>query len=106
MNAAVLIDAPKSVADILGGSGGGARWKRARSCCSVSRISEVMSCVDSRALVKILGPAKGRSAIELAQSEICSRCVDSREAISIASLSGCAISQSKHTRRSIAWSML
>lgn len=71
----------KSGLEGLVGRGGGARWKRARSCASVSRIRAVMSWVERRALVKILGPWKGSSAIELEQREICSRCEDSRDAI-------------------------
>ena len=39
----------------LAGGGGGGTEKSARSCASVSRISEVMSWFASRALVKILG---------------------------------------------------
>ena len=63
------------------GNGGGARWNRALSCASVSRIKAVMSWVDSRALAKILGPWKGSSAIELAHNEICSRCEERRDAM-------------------------
>jgi hypothetical protein len=37
---------------------GGGTEKRARSCSSVSRIREVMSGVERRALVKILGGGK------------------------------------------------
>lgn len=65
----------------LVGNGGGARWNRALSCASVSLINAVMSWVESRALVKILGPWKGNSAIELAHSEICSRCEERSEAM-------------------------
>lgn len=34
---------------------------------------------ERRALVKIFGPGKGRSAMEEAQREICSRCVERRD---------------------------
>jgi hypothetical protein len=47
----------------------------------VSRIRAVISCVESSAFVKIFGPWKGNSAIELEHSEICSRWEDNREVI-------------------------
>ena len=40
------------------GRGGGGTEKRARSCGSVSRIKDVMSGVERRALVKIFGRRK------------------------------------------------
>ena len=40
------------------GGGGGGTEKRARSCASVSRIREVISGLERRALVKILGGGK------------------------------------------------
>ena len=63
----------KSEFEFLVGSGGGARWNKALSCDSVSRIRAVMSCVESKAFVKIFGPWKGSSAIEFEHNEICSR---------------------------------
>ena len=40
------------------GGGGGGTEKSARSCASVSRIREVISGLERRALVKILGGGK------------------------------------------------
>lgn len=75
----------------LEGSGGGAKWKRARSCCSVSRISAVISWVLlSKAFVNLLGPGKGSSAMEVAHSEICERCEVSRVAM-MGVVSRCAL---------------
>jgi hypothetical protein len=47
-------------AEAVGCGCGGGTEKRARSCGSVSRIREVISGVDRRALVKILGGGKLR----------------------------------------------
>jgi hypothetical protein len=76
----VAVDA-KSEFEFFVGSGGGARWNRALSCASVSRIKAVMSCAESNAFVKILGPWKGSSAIEFEHREICSRWEESKEAM-------------------------
>lgn len=40
---------------LVAGGGGGGTEKRARSCASVSRMSDVMSWLERRALVNILG---------------------------------------------------
>lgn len=74
-------------ADRDGGRGGAARWNNARSCASVSRMSEVMSGVFRRALVKILGPGKGREAIDWEQRDIWERCESRSEVDMVA----CAI---------------
>ena len=74
-------DAKSEFEFLVGGSGGGARWNKALSCASVSRIRAVMSCVESSAFVKIFGPWKGSSAIEFEHNEICSRWEESREAM-------------------------
>lgn len=71
----------KSEFEFRVGSGGGARWNKALSCASVSRIRAVMSCVDSSAFVKIFGPWNGSSAIEFEHNEICSRWEESNEAM-------------------------
>ena len=42
----------------MGGGGGGGTEKSARSWGSVSRIREVMSCVERRAFVNIFGGGK------------------------------------------------
>lgn len=52
------------------GKGGGARWKRARSWASVSRINAVMSCGERSAFVNALGLSKDREEMDEAQAEI------------------------------------
>lgn len=64
-----------------GAACGGGTEKRARSCGSVSRIREVMSGVERRALVKILGGGKGRVPMDSEEREICSRCRESRDMV-------------------------
>lgn len=52
---------------VAGGGGGGGTENRARSWASVSRISEVMSWLERRALVKILGGGKLRAKCGVSQ---------------------------------------
>lgn len=68
----LLLGSWYGVEEVTDGGGGGTENK-ARSWGSVSRIREVMSEVERRALVNILGGGKGRVAIDSEESEICSR---------------------------------
>ena len=52
---------------VAAGGGGGGTEKRARSWASVSRMRDVMSWLDKRAFVKILGGGNLQSSFSAAQ---------------------------------------